>query len=97
MFPSKSKQGHLNREIFFRLVKQIAHCSNVGSEKVSPHSIRHAFASHLLENGADLRVIQSFLGHADTATTEIYTHVLNDKLKNLVMDHHPLSKFTDTE
>ncbi|PQM58362.1 MAG: recombinase XerD [Rhodobacteraceae bacterium] len=92
LFPSKSKQGYLNREIFFKLVKQIATCAKLDSRKISPHALRHAFASHLLENGADLRVIQSFLGHSDISTTEIYTHVVSDKLKNLVLKHHPLSK-----
>ncbi len=92
LFPSKSRNGHLNREVFFRLVKQIALLSNLDPALISPHSIRHAFASHLLENGADLRVIQSFLGHSDISTTEIYTHVIDDKLKELVKKHHPLSK-----
>ncbi len=92
LFPSKSKKGHLNREVFFRLVKKVASFSQLNTEKISPHTIRHAFASHLLENGADLRVIQSFLGHADISTTEIYTHIVNDKLKNLVINHHPLSQ-----
>ena len=94
LFPSNSKYGHLNREIFFKLVKQVAVCSKLDPKLISPHSIRHAFASHLLENGADLRVIQSFLGHADISTTEIYTHVVNDRLKELVTKHHPLSKNT---
>ncbi len=94
LFPSNSKHGHLNREIFFKLVKQIAVFSKLDPTLISPHSIRHAFASHLLENGADLRVIQSFLGHSDISTTEIYTHVVNERLKDLVTKHHPLSKNT---
>ena len=94
LFPSNSKNGHLNREIFFKLVKQIAVFSKLDPTLISPHSIRHAFASHLLENGADLRVIQSFLGHSDISTTEIYTHVVNERLKDLVTKHHPLSKNT---
>ena len=93
LFPSKSKNGHLNREVFFRLVKKVATFSKLDAENISPHTIRHAFASHLLGNGADLRVIQSFLGHADISTTEIYTHIINDNLKNLVVKHHPLSGY----
>ncbi|MDG2474086.1 MAG: tyrosine recombinase [Paracoccaceae bacterium] len=92
LFPSRSKRGHLNRELFFKLVKQIALCAKLDPKNISPHTIRHAFATHLLENGADLRVIQSFLGHSDISTTEIYTHVVDDKLKKLVLNHHPLSK-----
>ena len=92
LFPSKSKQGFLNREIFFKLVKQVASHSNLNPKQISPHTIRHAFASHLLANGADLRVIQTLLGHADISTTEIYTHVMDEKLKKLVLNHHPLSK-----
>ena len=92
LFPSKSKQGYLNREVFYKLVKQIASCSNLDSRQISPHTIRHAFATHLLQNGADLRVIQSFLGHSDISTTEIYTHVISDSLQNLVTNHHPLSE-----
>jgi integrase/recombinase XerD len=95
LFPSKSKQGYLNREVFFKLVKQIALRCNLDPKKISPHAIRHAFASHLLANGADLRVIQTFLGHSDISTTEIYTHVVDEKLKNLVLNHHPLSKNID--
>ena len=96
LFPSKSKQGFLNREIFFKLVKQISACSNLNPKQISPHVIRHAFASHLLANGADLRVIQTFLGHSDISTTEIYTHIMDEKLKSLVLDHHPLSKKINT-
>lgn len=92
LFPSKSKQGYLNREIFFKLIKQIASSCNLNTKKISPHTIRHAFASHLLANGADLRVIQTLLGHSDISSTEIYTHVVDDKLKDLVLNHHPLSK-----
>ena len=95
LFPSKSKQGYLNREVFFKLVKKIALRCNLDPKKISPHAIRHAFASHLLANGADLRVIQTFLGHSDISTTEIYTHVVDEKLKNLVLNHHPLSKNID--
>lgn len=92
LFPSKSKRGYLNRELFFKLIKQIATRSNLNPAQISPHTIRHAFASHLLANGADLRVIQTFLGHSDISTTEIYTHVVDERLKSLVLKHHPLSK-----
>ena len=95
LFPSKSKNGYLNREVFFKRVKQIAAECNLNPTQISPHTIRHAFASHLLANGADLRVIQTLLGHADISTTEIYTHVVDEKLKNLVFNHHPLSKKVD--
>ena len=92
LFPSKSKQGYLNRELFFKRVKELAIKSNLDTTKVSPHSIRHAFATHLLRNGADLRSIQTFLGHSDISTTQIYTHVIDESLKELVFAHHPLSK-----
>ena len=92
LFPSKSKKGYLNREIFFKLIKQIASSCNLNTKKISPHTIRHAFASHLLANGADLRVIQTLLGHSDISSTEIYTHVVDEKLKDLILNHHPLSK-----
>ena len=91
LFPSNSKTGHLNRELFFKLIKQLAVICNLDPSKISPHTIRHAFATHLLGNGADLRTIQTFLGHSDISTTEIYTHVVDEKLKNLVFSHHPLS------
>ncbi len=91
LFPSNSKTGHLNRELFFKLIKQLAVICNLDPSKISPHTIRHAFATHLLGNGADLRTIQTFLGHADISTTEIYTHVVDERLKNLVFSHHPLS------
>ena len=95
LFPSKSKQGYLNREIFFKLVKKIALLCDLNPKKISPHSLRHAFASHLLANGADLRVIQTLLGHSNISTTEIYTHIVDEKLKRLVLDHHPLSRNMD--
>ena len=92
LFPSNSRQGYLNREVFFKIVKQIALAANLNPKEISPHSLRHAFASHLLANGADLRVIQTFLGHSNIATTEIYTHIAKEKLTSLVLDCHPLSK-----
>ena len=92
LFPSKSKNGFLNREQFFCIIKRIARHAGLDSEKISPHVLRHAFATHLLENGADLRVIQTFLGHSDISSTQIYTHVLEGHKKSLVMEHHPLAK-----
>ncbi|QYK40174.1 MAG: tyrosine recombinase [Paracoccaceae bacterium] len=92
LFPGRGKEGHLTRQQFFVLAKQAARAAGIEPERVTPHVLRHAFATHLLAGGADLRVIQTFLGHADLATTEIYTHVLDDHLKTLVFDHHPLSK-----
>ncbi len=92
LFPSRGKAGHLTRHRFFGLVKEFAVQAGVSPAKVTPHVLRHAFATHLLANGADLRAIQTMLGHADVATTEIYTHVVEDRLRDLVMDHHPLAK-----
>ncbi len=92
LFPSRGKLGHLTRHAFYLLIKDIAVKAGVSPSTVTPHVLRHAFATHLLENGADLRVIQTLLGHADVSTTEIYTHVLEERLKSLVLDHHPLSK-----
>ncbi len=92
LFPSRGKSGHLTRHRFFLLVKELAFQGGVSPEKVTPHTLRHAFATHLLANGADLRSIQTLLGHADIATTEIYTHVLDERLSELVLEHHPLAK-----
>ena len=92
LFPSRSKAGHLTRHRFFGMIKEFAVNAGVSPEKVTPHTLRHAFATHLLAGGADLRAIQTMLGHADVATTEIYTHVVDERLKALVMEHHPLSK-----
>lgn len=95
LFPSRGKSGHLTRHRFFGLIKEIAAKAGVPIDKVTPHTLRHAFATHLLAGGADLRAIQTMLGHADVATTEIYTHVLDEHLTELVMTHHPLAKASD--
>ncbi|WP_430464095.1 site-specific tyrosine recombinase XerD [Tabrizicola sp.] len=92
LFPGPGADGHLTRQHFYLLIKDIAVLAGVDPAKVTPHTLRHAFATHLLAGGADLRVIQTLLGHADVATTEIYTHVLDDQLKALVLTHHPLAK-----
>ena len=92
LFASRGKLGHLTRQSFFNLIKELAVAAGVAPDKVTPHTLRHAFATHLLAGGADLRSIQTLLGHADVATTEIYTHVLDERLKELVLDHHPLAK-----
>ncbi|MBO9445311.1 tyrosine recombinase [Ruegeria sp. R14_0] len=97
LFPSRGKSGHLTRHRFFLLVKELAVEGGVSPEKVTPHTLRHAFATHLLANGADLRSIQTLLGHADVATTEIYTHVLDERLSELVLQHHPLAKDDDNK
>ncbi len=92
LFPSRGKAGHLTRHRFYGLVKELAVAAGISPGKVTPHTLRHAFATHLLARGADLRAIQTLLGHADIATTEIYTHVLDERLKELVLEHHPLAK-----
>ncbi|WP_424943066.1 tyrosine recombinase [Aliiroseovarius crassostreae] len=92
LFPSRGKLGHLTRHRFFGLIKEIAVAAGVSPDAVTPHRLRHAFATHLLARGADLRSIQTLLGHADVATTEIYTHVLEERLKDLVLEHHPLAQ-----
>ena len=92
LFPSRSAEGHLTRLRFYGLVKELALAANLDPARVTPHVLRHAFATHLLARGADLRAIQTLLGHADLATTEIYTHVLEDRLKDLVLRHHPLAQ-----
>ncbi|MDM7970143.1 MAG: site-specific tyrosine recombinase XerD [Paracoccaceae bacterium] len=92
LFPSSGRLGHLTRHRFYLLIKDIAVQAGISPAKVTPHTLRHAFATHLLANGADLRAIQTLLGHADVATTEIYTHVLDERLTALVMDHHPLAR-----
>ncbi len=92
LFPSRGKLGHLTRHWFYGLIKDISRAAKIPADNVTPHTLRHAFATHLLANGADLRSIQTLLGHADISTTEIYTHVLDERLKELVLNHHPLSE-----
>jgi integrase/recombinase XerD len=92
LFPSKAALGHVTRQGFAQDLKDVAVAADIAPERVSPHVLRHAFASHLLDRGADLRAVQQLLGHADISTTEIYTHVLQERLKALVNAHHPLAK-----
>lgn len=91
LFPAKGESGHLERQVFARDLKELAKLTGISVDRVAPHVLRHAFASHLLAGGADLRVVQMLLGHADISTTQIYTHVLDEKLRNLVETHHPLA------
>lgn len=91
LFPAAGPAGHLPRQGVSRLLGQIALAAGIEPVHVTPHVIRHAFATHLLEGGADLRVIQTLLGHADLGTTEIYTHVVNQRMRDLVLNHHPLA------
>lgn len=95
LFASRGASGHLTRHRFYLLIKEFAATAGVSPDKVTPHTLRHAFATHLLANGADLRSIQTLLGHADVATTEIYTHVLEARLAELVLNHHPLASDAD--
>jgi integrase/recombinase XerD len=92
VFPSTGASGHITRDAFFKLLKKCAVLAGINPDRVSPHKLRHSFASHLLEGGANLRAIQAMLGHEDISTTQIYTHVMPDKLKKEVLGHHPLAK-----
>lgn len=92
LFPSRGAEGHLTRRRLGQMLKDLAIEAGIEPRRVSPHVLRHAFASHLLAHGADLRAVQQMLGHADIATTQIYTHVLEERLKALVRDHHPLGR-----
>lgn len=92
LFPSRGKEGHLTTSRFAQLLKMLAVDAGIAASKVSPHVLRHAFATHLLEGGADLKSVQQMLGHADITTTQIYTHVAQDRLKELVFSRHPLAK-----
>jgi integrase/recombinase XerD len=97
LFPSKAAEGHLTRQRFGQDLKELAVDVDLDPERVSPHVLRHAFASHLLDRGADLRAVQQLLGHADISTTQIYTHVLEERLRRLVQDHHPLAQGDGTD
>ncbi|MBV8917846.1 site-specific tyrosine recombinase XerD [Bradyrhizobium sp.] len=92
LFPSFGESGHLTRQHFARDLKELATAAGLAPRLVSPHVLRHAFASHLLHNGADLRIVQTLLGHTDISTTQIYTHVVEERLKSLVRDLHPLAE-----
>ncbi|WP_339777939.1 site-specific tyrosine recombinase XerD [uncultured Thalassospira sp.] len=91
LFPSRGKTGHLTRQMFLNMIKDLAHKAGIARSRVSPHVLRHSFASHLLANGADLRSLQQMLGHSDISTTQIYTHVIESRLRGLVQEHHPLA------
>jgi integrase/recombinase XerD len=92
LFPSFGQSGHLTRQHFARDLKELTASAGLAPRLVSPHVLRHAFASHLLHNGADLRIVQTLLGHTDISTTQIYTHVVEERLKSLVRDLHPLAE-----
>jgi integrase/recombinase XerD len=92
VFPSSGESGHITRTGFFKAIKKCATLAGISPHRVSPHVLRHSFASHLLEGGANLRAIQTMLGHEDIATTQIYTHIQPGKLKDAIYEHHPLAK-----
>ncbi len=92
LFPADSDSGHLTRQAFARDLKALAGAAGLAAAQVHPHALRHAFASHLLQNGADLRIVQELLGHADISTTQIYTHVLDERMRAMVRDLHPLAE-----
>ncbi len=92
LFPSRAASGHLTRHRLAQMLKQLAASAGIEPRRVSPHILRHAFATHLLDRGADLRSVQQMLGHSDISTTEIYTHVIDTRLKALVQEHHPLAR-----
>ncbi len=91
LFPADSQSGHLPRQVFARDLKSLGARAGIAAHRLSPHVLRHAFASHLLQNGADLRIVQQLLGHSDISTTQIYTHVLDERLRRLVEENHPLA------
>ena len=92
LFPSSGASGHLTRQHFALELKGLAAEAGLGADRISPHVLRHGFASHLLAGGADLRAVQQMLGHADISTTQIYTHVQSERLREVVETHHPLAK-----
>jgi integrase/recombinase XerD len=92
VFPSNSNSGHITRDGFFKILKKCAVLAGIDPHRVSPHVLRHSFASHLLAGGANLRAIQTMLGHEDISTTQIYTHVMPERLRETVVEHHPLAK-----
>lgn len=91
LFPSRGREGHLTRQRLAQELKTLAEDAGLDPKGVSPHVLRHAFASHMLERGMDLKAVQQLLGHADISTTQIYTHVLEERLKQLVQNHHPIA------